>query len=69
MNLSLDNILSYLEGITKVASAVPVPQVGVIASVALEVEQILHAAVRAHAASSGKTIEEIISGLKHVEPV
>jgi len=67
--MNLDSILSYLEGITKVASSVPVPQVGVIASVALEVEQILHAAIRAHAASTGKTVDEIVAGLKHVDTV
>ncbi len=67
--MNLDSILSYLEGITKVASTVPVPQVGIIAGIALEIEQIVHAAIKAHAASTGKTVDEIVAGLQHVKPV
>jgi hypothetical protein len=67
--MSLEGILAYLEGITKVASTVPIPQVAIISGIALEIEQIVGAAIRAHAASSGKTVDEIVAGLKHVQPV
>ncbi len=63
-----DTILTYLEAATAVMAAVPSP-VTPFAALALTLEKITHAAIRAQAASKGQTVEEVIAQLHHIDPV
>jgi hypothetical protein len=64
MNI-FDKILLMLETATTVMSTVPSP-VAPFAGIALQLEKIVGAAIAAHAASTGKTVEEVIAGLHDI---
>ncbi len=66
--MNLNSILAYLQAVTEVVAAFPSPA-AVPAGMALAIEKILQAAIKAHAASSGKTVEQIIADLHHIDPV
>lgn len=66
MNLSA--ILVYLQAITEVAALVPSPAQP-FAALALQLNKITQAAIKAQAASEGKTVEEVIAGLHRLEPI
>lgn len=66
--MNLASILTYLEATTEVMQAIPGPT-QVPAALALTLEKIFGAALTAHAASKGKTVEEIIAGLHQITPI
>lgn len=65
--MKLDSILAHLQAITEVLAAFPSPA-QVPAGLAVAIEKIVQAALRAHAASTGKTVEQVISELHHIDP-
>jgi hypothetical protein len=66
--MSLSGILTYLEAVSGVVAMVPSPAQP-FAALALQLEKITHAAIKAQAASKGQTVEEVIAGLHHLEPI
>lgn len=66
--MNLSSILTYLEAVTSVIALVPSPAQP-FAALALQLQKITAAAIKAEAASKGKTVEEIIAGLHHLEPL
>lgn len=66
--MNLETVLIYLEAVTEVAAVVPSPAAP-FAPLALQIEKILQAAVHAKAATTGKTVEEVIAQLHQITPV
>lgn len=63
----LNNILLALQFGTQILARIPATAIP--ATLALELEGIASAAIQALAASKGKTVEEVIAGLKIEAPV
>jgi hypothetical protein len=66
--MSLSDVFIYLEAVTEVVSRVPSP-IQPFATLGLQIEKIVGAAIRAQAASQGKTVEEVIAGLHEIKRV
>lgn len=66
-NTTLQSILGYLQIATEIMAVVPSPAMP-FAGIALQFEAIVQAALKAHAASTGKTVEEIIAQLHQITP-
>ena len=63
-----DKIILALEVATEVMASVPSP-VSAFAGIALKLEQLSQAALAAHAASKGMTVDQVIAQLKQEPPV
>ena len=63
-----DKILLGLEIATEVMAVVPSPAMP-FAAIALKLEQIIGASIKAKAAASGQTVEQVIAQLHQIAPV
>jgi len=66
--MTFQSILAFLQAATAIMGAVPSPAQP-FAAIALMLEKIVQAAIQAHAASTGKTVDEIIAQLHKIDPV